>query len=236
VRPTIGNLGNAKALASDPVGATMRVGVLGSGPVGQTLAKGFAEKKHDVMLGTRSPDKPELAAWKESVGGKVAVGSFAAAAKHGELVVLCALGSAATEVLDAAGPTNLRGKVLIDATNALDLSKGMPPGLFTGPGESLGERVQAKVPEAKVVKCFNIVPNPVMTHPVIGDSQPTMIIAGNDAAAKSSVIAVLREFGWTDVVDLGGIENARWLEALVPLWVRVALKLGNFNVAFKVLQ
>ncbi|HTW39517.1 MAG TPA: NAD(P)-binding domain-containing protein [Thermoplasmata archaeon] len=214
----------------------MRVGVLGSGDVGQALAKGFAEKRHDVMLGTRSPDKPELATWKSSVPGKVAVGTFEATARHGEVVVLCCLGTAVKDVLEAAGASNLNGKVLIDATNALDFSKGMPPGLFTGPNESLGETVQNTVPSARVVKCFNIVPNPVMTHPDIGGAQPTMMIAGNDGAAKAQVVAILREFGWSGAIDLGGIENARWLEALVPLWVRVAVKLGNFHTAFKVLQ
>lgn len=214
----------------------MRVGILGSGPVGQTLGRGFAEHHHDVMLGSRTPDRPELQKWKQTAGGKVSLGTFADAARHGELVVICSLGTAALEVLDHARPANLRGKVLIDTTNALDLSKGMPPGLFTGPADSLGERIQKKLPQAKVVKCFNIVPNPVMTHPTISGDRPTMMIAGNDRAAKEQVTAVLREFGWSGAIDLGGIEEARWLEALVPLWVRVAVQLDNSNIAFKVLQ
>jgi len=188
------------------------------------------------MLGSRTPDRPELQKWKQTAGGKVSLGTFADAARHGELVVICSLGTAALEVLDHARPANLRGKVLIDTTNALDLSKGMPPGLFTGPADSLGERIQKKLPQAKVVKCFNIVPNPVMTHPTISGDRPTMMIAGNDRAAKEQVIAVLREFGWSGAIDLGGIEEARWLEALVPLWVRVAVQLDNSNIAFKVLQ
>ncbi|MGA8542499.1 MAG: NAD(P)-binding domain-containing protein [Thermoplasmata archaeon] len=214
----------------------MRVGILGSGPVGQTLAKGFAEHKHDVMIGTRTPDKPEFAKWKASVQGSVAFGTFAATAKHGEVVVLCCLGTAVDAVLDSAGTAPLKGKVLIDATNPLDTSKGMPPGLLTGPNDSMGERVQKKLPDSRVVKCFNIVPNPVMTHPVVGKEVPTMIIAGNDPAAKTQVIGILQEFGWPGAIDLGGIENARWIEALVPLWVRVALKLGTFDTAFKVLS
>jgi 8-hydroxy-5-deazaflavin:NADPH oxidoreductase len=227
---------NGNALLAGPVGADMRVGVLGSGPVGQKLAEGFAAQKHDVVLGSRSPDKPELAKWKASVAGKVATGTFAAAAKHGEVLVLCCLGTAANDVLDAAGTSNFGGKVLIDATNALDFSKGMPPGLFTGPNDSLAERVQKKLPDSKVVKCFNIVPNPVMTHPVVAGEEPTMLIAGNDAEAKGQVVRILKEFGWSGAIDLGGLENARWLEALVPLWVRVAQTLGDFNVAFKVLH
>jgi 8-hydroxy-5-deazaflavin:NADPH oxidoreductase len=213
----------------------MRVGILGSGPVGQMLGKGFAEHGHVVLLGSRTPEKPELKKWKEETPGKVSTGSFAEAAAHGELLVLCCLGTAAEEVINLAGPAPFERKVLIDATNQLDFSKGMPPGMFLGVSDSLGERIQRKLPHARVVKCFNIVPNSVMIHPDIGGSTPTMIIAGNDDAAKATVVGILREFGWPGAIDIGGIEGARWLEALVPLWVRVALKLGNFNVAFKVL-
>jgi 8-hydroxy-5-deazaflavin:NADPH oxidoreductase len=227
---------NGNDLGIPRLAGAMRVGVLGSGPVGQTLAKGFAEKKHDVVLGSRTPDKPELTRWKESVAGTVAVGKFDVAAKHGEVVVLCCLGSAINEVLDLAGSANLEGKLLIDATNALDMSHGMPPGLLTGANDSLGERVQKKVPGAKVVKCFNIVPNSVMVHPEVAGEEPTMIIAGNDDAAKAQVVRILKGFGWSGAIDLGGIENARWLEAFVMVWVRVALQLGDFGIAFKVLR
>jgi 8-hydroxy-5-deazaflavin:NADPH oxidoreductase len=213
----------------------MRVGILGSGPVGQALGKGFAEHKHDVKIGTQSPERPELVKWKESTPGKVSVGSFADAAQHGELLVLCCNGAAVAQVIDRAGPAHFSGKVVIDTTNPLDFSKGMPPGLLTGPGESMGETVQKKLPGAKVVKCFNIVPNPVMIKPDIGGQTPTMIIAGEDSAAKGTVVGILKEFGWPGAIDIGGIDGARWLEALVPLWVRVAMKEGNFGCAFKLL-
>jgi len=214
----------------------MRVGILGSGPVGQMLGKGFAEHGHDVMLGSRTPAKPELEKWKQGTRGKVSTGTFAEAAAHGEVLVLCCLGTAAEEVIDLAGVPHFAGKVLIDATNPLDFSPGAPPGLFLGLSDSLGERHQRKLPRAHVVKCFNIVSNPVMIHPDVHGATPTMIIAGNDEAAKSKVVEILREFGWPGAIDIGGIEGARWLEALVPLWVRVAMKMGNFNVAFKVLS
>jgi 8-hydroxy-5-deazaflavin:NADPH oxidoreductase len=214
----------------------MRVGILGSGMVGQSLATAFAEHHHEVMMGTRSPDKPELVQWKSSVHGTVSLGSFAATAQYGEIVVLCCLGTAVDAVLDAAGSAHLKAKLVIDTTNALDTSKGMPPGLFTGPNDSLGERVQARLPESRVVKCFNIVPSSVMGHPRIGGEAPTMIIAGNDPAAKAQVAGILKEFGWSEPIDLGGIEESRWLETLVGLWIRVALKLGNFGVAFKLLR
>jgi predicted dinucleotide-binding enzyme len=214
----------------------MRVGILGSGTVGQTLGKGFAEHGHDVKMGSRAPGKPEVVQWKTGTPGTVSTGTFAEAAEHGELLVLCCLGTAAGEVIDLAGLAHFDGKVLIDATNPLDFSKGMPPGLFVGLTDSLGERVQKKLPRARVVKCFNTVPNSLMIRPAIKGTTATMMIAGNDDSAKSDVVAILGEFGWTDTVDVGGIDGARWLEALTALWVRVASKLGNFNCAFKVLS
>jgi len=211
----------------------MRVGILGSGVVGQSLASGFAEHGHEVMIGTQTPGKPELATWKASVRGTASVGTFAQAAGHGELLVLSCKGSVTDEVIALAGAGAFDGKVVIDTTNPLDFSKGMPPGLFVGLEDSLGERIQRALPKARVVKCFNIVPAPVMAHPSRLSPRPTMLIAGNDPVAKADVARVLQDFGWEPPVDLGPIESARWLEALVPLWVRVAASIGNFNVAFR---
>jgi 8-hydroxy-5-deazaflavin:NADPH oxidoreductase len=213
----------------------MRVGILGSGDVGRALGTGFATHGHDVMIGSKTPDKPELTEWKRSTKGKVSTGTFAEAAAYGEVLLLCCLGSVTDEVIELAGTSHFDGKVLIDVTNPLDFSKGMPPGLFVGGNDSLGERVQRRLPRARVVKCFNTVPNSVMAHPDLHGATPDMMIAGNDDAAKAQVIAILREFGWSGGIDIGGIDGARWLEALVPLWVRVCMKLGNFNTAFKVL-
>jgi predicted dinucleotide-binding enzyme len=214
----------------------MRVGILGSGTVGQTLGKAFAEHGYDVKVGSKTPGKPELMAWKESTGGKGSTGTFSEAARHGELLVLCCQGAAVEQVIDLAGEAHFGGKVVIDVTNPLDFSRGMPPGLFVVGDDSLGERVQRKLPGARVVKCFNIVPAPVMVHPVVHGETATMMIAGNDDAAKAAVTGVLKEFGWPGAVDVGGIDGARWLEALTALWTRVAVKLGNFTFAFKVLE
>jgi 8-hydroxy-5-deazaflavin:NADPH oxidoreductase len=214
----------------------MRVGILGSGDVGQALGRQFAAKGHDVRLGSRSPEKPEIRKWKESTRGSVSVGTFAEAAQHGEVEVLCCLGTAVDSVLDLAGAAHFDGKTVIDVTNQLDFSHGMPPGMLFGVTDSLGEHVQRKLPRAKVVKCFNIVPNPVMIDPGSKSALPDMIIAGNDPGAKAQVASVLREFGWGAPIDIGGIEGARWLEALTPLWVRVAMALNDFTVAFKVVR
>src|SRR3972149_6726059 len=136
----------------------MKIGILGAGGVAQSLGKGFAANGHDVKLSSRKPGKKEVRSWLQATKGTVSAGTFAEAAAHGEGVVLRATpGAAAESVLDAAGAANLSGKVLVDVTNPLDFSKGMPPGLFIGTTDSLGERIQRKVPKAKVVKALNIV-------------------------------------------------------------------------------
>lgn len=213
----------------------MKIGVLGSGDVGRRLAGGFASKGHEVRLGTRTPSKPEVVSWLRETSGKVSVGPFAEAAEFGSVIVLACAGSAVDSVLHLAGESNFKGKVVIDATNPLDFSKGMPPGLWVGLTDSLGERVQRSLPTARVVKCFNIVSNRTMVDPRMEEGLPTMIIAGNDASAKQEVAGLLREFGWEPPIDIGTIEGARWLEAFVPLWVRLAQATGTWAPAIRVL-
>jgi hypothetical protein len=196
----------------------MKIGILGSGDVAQALGRGFAAKGHEVKLGTRESKK--LEAWAKEVGAKGSVGTFSDAAKHGEVVILATLGTGTESALDMAGPSNFRGKLVIDATNALDYSKGMPPGLFVGTTDSLGERVQRKLPDAKVVKAFNTVGNPRMLNP---PADARMMVAGDDAQAKQRVEALLKQHGWAGILDCGGIDAARWLEASVPLWVRFGM-------------
>lgn len=214
----------------------MKVGILGSGDVARVLGEGFASRGHDVKMGSRDPKSEAVRKWLKGTKGKVSAGSPADAAAHGEVLVLAVLGAAAEQVIDLAGPTNFSGKVVIDVTNPLDLSKGMPPGLFVGTTDSLGERIQRKVPEAHVVKCFNIVGNELMVDPKVPGGPPDMLIAGNDAGAKKKVTGILAEFGWPGAIDIGGIDGARWLEASVPLWVRTCIALGDWRVAWKALH
>ncbi len=213
----------------------MKIGILGSGDVGQVLGRGFIQAKHQVMIGTRSPQDKKFQAWLKQAGKLGTTGLFSQAATFGEVVIIALKGEAVESVLRDTGVKSFAGKVVIDVSNPLDFSKGMPPSLFVGWSDSLGERVQRALPEANVVKCWNIVPNALMVNPAIAGTQPTMMICGNDASAKSIVKKFLQEFGWKDVIDIGGIEGARYLESLVALWVRVVGALGNYNHAFKVL-
>lgn len=213
---------------------SVKVGILGSGDVAKTLGRGFASHGYGVRLGSRTPDSEKLKVWKKEVQGETSTGTFAETAAYGDILVVAVLGSAVDEAINLAGPKNLAGKLVIDATNALDFSKGMPPGLFTGLTDSLGEKIQRKIPQAKVVKCFNTVPNSRMINP--GEKGAEMLICGNDAEAKKKVGEILKQFGWGGAIDIGGIGEARWLEAFVPLWVRTANSLNSWNAFFKVVH
>ncbi len=214
----------------------MKIGVLGTGDVGKAIGTGFITLGHEVKMGSRSAANERAVAWAKASGAKASVGTFADAASFGDLIVLATLGTANEEAIRAAGPEKLRGKVVIDVTNPLDFSGGMPPKLAISGNDSAGERVQKLLPGAHVVKAFNIVGHPFMFRPELPGGPPDMFIAGNDAAAKKKVTTILDDFGWGAVFDLGGIEASRYLEAMCLVWVLAAAKDGNWNQAFKLLR
>jgi predicted dinucleotide-binding enzyme len=212
----------------------MRVGVLGSGIVGRTLADGFSRHGQEAMLGTRNIEN--LADWHEQ-HPSIKLGSFSDAARFGDIVVLSVKGSAALDVLRAAGADNLSGKPLIDTTNPI---ADAPPidGLlrfFTNLDESLMERLQREFRGARFVKAFNSVGAAQMVNPHYKDGMPTMFICGNDAAAKKTVAGVLVEFGW-DVADMGNAQAARAIEPLCMLWCILGLRDNEWTHAFKLLH
>lgn len=205
------------------------IGILGSGAAARTLGHGLLGLGHPVMLGSR--DSSKLADWVHTEGPSAYAGSLADATRFGDVVVLSVLGRAAEDVVRLAGIDNLEGKIIIDASDPLDFSSGRP-GLFVGTDDSLGERIQRLAPGARVVKALNIVLADVMINPRLSGGNPDMFIAGDDEAAKTVVTALLERFGWP-VIDLGGIENARWLEALSLLWVVYSHRTGKTLHAFK---
>ena len=200
----------------------MRIGILGSGVVGQALARGLARHGHDVRIGTRKQAVEDLP-----------VGSPADVVEHAELVFLSVLGTAAVEVAAGVGD-RLRGKVLVDTTNPLDFSSGQP-GLFVGHTDSLGEQVQRAVPDAHVVKAYNTVGNTLMVDPDLPGGPPSMFIGGDSDEAKAAVTALLTETGW-DVVDLGGIRASRYLEPMCIAWVLHGARTGTWEHAFRLLR
>jgi predicted dinucleotide-binding enzyme len=215
--------------------AETRVGVLGTGEVGRRLASGFHGLGHQVTIGSRDPEKPELREWLSTEGAGIQAGTFADAAGGGELLVLAVLGDVADQVIADAGRESFAGKVVIDAMNPLDFSGGFPPKLSISGEDSLGEQVQRTLPDAKIVKAFNIIGNPYFVDPRFSEGQPTMLIAGDDADAKRTVTHVLADFGWSDVVDIGGIDGSRELEAICIAWVKIGGIRGAWDHGFKLL-
>jgi hypothetical protein len=212
----------------------MKIGVLGSGDVGKSLGKAFVTLGHEVKMGSRGAANEKAVAWAREMGPRASTGTFADAASFGELVVLATLGAAAPEALRMAGPERLRGKVLIDATNPLDYSKGSPA-LAVGHTDSGGEQVQRLLPDAHVVKAFNTVGHAHMFCPTFPGGPPDMFICGNHEEAKRKVEGILKEFGW-GVVDLGGIEASRYLEPMCMAWVLYGVRTNTWNHAFKLLR
>jgi predicted dinucleotide-binding enzyme len=209
----------------------MKIGVLGTGMVGTTLAGKLASLGHEVKMGSREANNPKAKAWAASAGKGASTGTFAEAARFGDVVFNCTLGTAALDALRAAGKDNLKGKVLVDVSNPLEFAGGTPR-LTTPPGESLGEQVQKEFPEAKVVKALNTVNANVMVRPERTGGESDLFIAGNDAGAKEKVAALLKDFGWKRIHDLGGIAAARGMEAYLLFWLAVssAFKTADFNV------
>ena len=213
----------------------MKIGILGSGTVGKTLAAGFLKHGHQVMLGTRDPGKPEVQQWtKETPGGTA--GTFERTAQFGELVVVATLGRAAEEAISIAGVDNFTGKTVMDTTNPI--SEAAPVGgvlsYFTGPNESLGERIQALAPKAHVVKAFNSVGAAKMINPVYRQGKPTMFICGDSPEAKQQVSGIIRQFGW-EPYDCGGIIASRAIEPLCILWCSRGFQHNQWDHAFALL-
>jgi predicted dinucleotide-binding enzyme len=214
---------------------TMRIGILGSGDVGKALGRGFVTLGHEVKIGSRSATNEKALAWVKEFGPKASAGTFGDAAEFGEIVVLATLGVATEAALRSAGLDQLRGKVVIDATNPLDFSGGIPPKLAVSGNDSGGERVQRLLGHARVVKAFNTVGNPLMFRPELPGGTPDMFICGNDESAKQEVARIVKDFGW-GVVDVGGIESSRYLEAMCVLWVLACVRTNNWSQAFKLLS
>jgi len=213
----------------------MRIGVLGTGDVGKAIGKALVTLGHDVKMGSRSATNEKAIAWAKEVGARASVGTFADAASYGEIVVVATLGVENENVLRSAGAEQFRGKVVIDTTNPLDFSGGMPPTLAVAGNDSAGERVQRLLPDAYVVKAFNTVGHAHMFRPSFPGGPPDMFICGNRDQAKTTVAGILSDFGW-GVVDIGGIESSRYLEPMCLVWVLHGARTNTWNHAFKLLR
>ncbi len=226
----------------------MKIAVLGTGIVGRQMAEGLRRIGHEIVVGTRAVDatlarteadvmgNPPFAQWLATHEG-ITLATFADAARQSEVVVNATSGDATLAALDETGAANLAGKVLIDIANPLDFSKGMPPTLTVKDTDSLGEQIQRRFPDARVVKALNTMNATVMVEPTsVGGGAHTTFVAGNDPAARQTVRELLVALGHTDILDLGDITGSRGLEMLLPLWLRVWGAVGSPAFQFKVVR
>jgi 8-hydroxy-5-deazaflavin:NADPH oxidoreductase len=219
----------------------MKIGIIGSGVVAQTLGAKLVELKHEVVLGTRDPknldEKKNMAAtlrdWLGATQNRATVGTFAEAAAHGDLLVSATSGDKSIAALRLADAGAVGSKVLIDTGNELDFSHGRPPRALAAQDNCLAEKIQAAFPNLRVVKTLNTIGAPVMVNPkAVGGGDHTVFVSGNDKDAKAEVRALLTSFGWSDILDLGDISSARGPEMYMAMWLRLwgATQTGLLNV------
>ena len=213
----------------------MKIAVLGTGTVGDTIGSKLVELGHSVMMGSRTADNEKAKAFTSKHNGKVSAGTFADAAAFGEIIFNCTAGGGSLEALKLAGGANLKGKVIVDLANSLDFSKGMPPTLSVVNTTSLAEEIQKSFPDAKVVKALNTMWCGLMVNPgMVNGGDHSTFICGNDEGAKAKVKDLMKTFGWQEknILDLGDLTAARGTEMYLPLWLRIygATKNGAFNI------
>jgi predicted dinucleotide-binding enzyme len=213
------------------IGVCMKIGILGSTDVAKDLAKGFLGEGHEVKMSSREPSK--LSDWVKGNNDKASAGTFSEAAQFGEVIVVVVNGNAIENAIRLAGFENFKGKTVIDATNPLDMS-GKLPKLIGAVGSSAGERLQELLPAAHVVKAFNTVGHAHFYKPKF-ESTPDMFLCGNDTNAKTNVSNIIKSFGWNPI-EVGGIENAHYLEATSMVWILTAFTQNQWNQAFKLLR
>jgi 8-hydroxy-5-deazaflavin:NADPH oxidoreductase len=218
----------------------MKVAVLGTGNVGQTIANKLLTLGHEVALGSRSADNPKAIAWMASTNKKGTIGTFHSVAQSSELVFNCTKGLNAIEALTLAGTENLKEKIIIDLSNPLDFSpekaNGHPPTLNPVNNDSLGEQIQRTFPNSFVVKTLNTMNCEIMVNPSKIEGNHVVFVSGNNNDAKNKVKELLQSFGWIEIIDLGDISTSRGVEQLLPLWIRLWQALGTSNFNFALLK
>jgi len=212
----------------------MKIGIIGSGDVAQSLGEGLIKAGHTVMLGSRDTDKKELSGWRKKGDKKHNLGSTTQAAAYGETVFLAVAWHAAEDILAQVRP-ELAGKVVIDVTNPLVFNEGEPPALSVGHTMSAGEIVQASLPDSHVIKTLNTINHKNMAFPKFAEGLPIMFVCGNNQSAKNATRDLLAELGWEDMLDIGSIEKSRLLEPLCLLWLEYGVARNTWDHAFAVL-
>lgn len=216
----------------------MKIGVLGTGDVGRALAAGLARRGHLVMIGSRDPSGEKVRQWLAETGHGTLAGTFQQSAEFGDIVILCVNWAHIEDVIRLAGAASFAGKLVVDTNNPLKFdADGQAPVLAVAHTGSAGECIQRWLPDAHVVKAFNIVGHTHMVEPDFADGKPDMFICGNDADAKEIAIGIIESLGWPEPIDLGGIEMSRYLEPMAMVWITHFFNNGfNADHAFKLLR
>jgi predicted dinucleotide-binding enzyme len=204
----------------------MKIGVLGTGVVGNGIATKLVQLGYHVRMGARTPSNAKAMEWAKRNGPNASCGTFSDASSFGEIVFNCTEGVHSLEALKMAGEQNLNGKIIVDIANPLDFSKGMPATLTVCNTDSLGEQIQRAFPKTDVVKTLNTMNASIQTSPSVLPGEHDVFVSGNNKEAKKRVIEILKLFGWKSVMDLGDITTARGTEMLLPIWLRLY---GNFR-------
>ena len=225
----------------------MKIAVLGTGVVGQTIAEKLAALEHDVTMGTRDVKKALATTGKDMFGrpafgewysghANIKIATFADAAAFGEFIINATNGMGSLNALEQAGKENMKNKILLDVSNPLDFSKGMPPSLSVSNTDSLGEQIQRAFPETKVVKSLQTMNAYLMVNPSLVPGDHTVFLGGNDTEAKLKIRGLLITFGWKDenILDLGDITTARGTEQMLPIWVRIMTTLQHPFFNFRI--
>ena len=215
----------------------MKIGILGTGMVGKAIGTKLVQLGHNVKMGSRTANNEKAGEWVKTSGANASQGTFADAAAFGELLFNCTSGMASIDALKLAGAENMNGKVLIDISNPLDFSRGMPPTLTVCNSDSLGEQIQRAYSQVKVVKTLNTVNCNIMVKPSLVPGSHDVFVSGNDAGAKAKATDILKNwFGWKTVIDLGDITTARGTEMMMAIWIRLMGTFQSPNFNYKIVH
>ncbi len=215
----------------------MKIGILGTGMVGNGHGSKLIQLGHEVRMGSRTVSNAKAIEWARASGSNASYGTFADAAAFGEIIYNCTLGMASLEAIKMAGEENLNGKILVDISNPLNFGEGMPPTLGICNTDSLGEQIQRAYPNVRVVKALNTTNYMFQTNPALLPGEHDIFMCGNDNAAKSMVMEILTQwYGWKRVIDLGDIGGARAMEMMLPMWLRLWGVYQSLDFNFKIVK
>ncbi|MEM0947769.1 MAG: NAD(P)-binding domain-containing protein [Pseudomonadota bacterium] len=214
----------------------MKYGVLGTGMVGHSLATKLVSLGHEVRMGARTADNDTAAEWAATSGAEAGHGTFGDVAAWSDRIIFAVKGARILDVADSVTNAAVSGKIAIDVTNPLDMTQGMPPTMIPELSNttSAGEALQARLPEANVVKTLNTMNHLIMVDPARVPGDHDVFLCGDDAAAKAGVVSMLREFGWRDPIDLGPLAAARGTEGMMPFWLRMWGVVGNAEFNYRI--